>query len=151
MRASIGRYGDGGAQMVTVAAIDGHAAGVPILRAALSAFRDETALPPEESRWLSFACRASWDIFDEESWRLLATRALADLTHSHARTKEQFSNDGFDNLRQAVAHLPSIGGWGQAWRAPLEAELARCRGIDTQDQWTQAAAAATKVPRRRTS
>ena len=56
--------------------IDGHAAGVPILKAALSAFREEAILPPEESRWLSFACRAAWDVWDEESWRLLATREL---------------------------------------------------------------------------
>ena len=56
--------------------IDGHAAGVPILKAALSAFREEAVLPPEESRWISFACRAAWDLFDEESWRLLATREL---------------------------------------------------------------------------
>ena len=56
--------------------IDGHAAAVPILKAALSAFREQAALPPEESRWLSFACRAAWDIWDEESWRLLATREL---------------------------------------------------------------------------
>src|SRR4029079_41835 len=52
------------------------AAGVPILKAALSAFRDEAALPPEESRWLAFACRAAWDLFDEQSWRLLVTREL---------------------------------------------------------------------------
>src|SRR6185312_12544074 len=56
--------------------IDGHAAGVPILKAAISAFVEQVALPPEESRWLSFACRAAWDVWDEESWRLLATRAL---------------------------------------------------------------------------
>jgi DNA-binding CsgD family transcriptional regulator len=56
--------------------IDGHAAAVPILKAALSAFREEAALPPEESRWLSLACRAAWDVFDEESWRLLVTREL---------------------------------------------------------------------------
>jgi DNA-binding CsgD family transcriptional regulator len=49
---------------------------VPILKAALSAFREEAALPPEESRWLSLACRAAWDVFDEESWRLLVTREL---------------------------------------------------------------------------
>src|SRR3954452_2406221 len=60
--------------------IDGHAAAVPILKAALSAFREEAVLPPEEERWLSLACRAAWDICDEESWRLLATRAL-----QHAR------------------------------------------------------------------
>ena len=56
--------------------IDGHAAGVPILKAALSAFCEEAILPPEESRWLSFACRAAWDVWDEESWRLLATREV---------------------------------------------------------------------------
>jgi DNA-binding CsgD family transcriptional regulator len=56
--------------------IDGHAAAVPILKAALRAFREEPALPPEESRWLSFACRAAWDVWDEESWRLLAMREL---------------------------------------------------------------------------
>jgi DNA-binding CsgD family transcriptional regulator len=56
--------------------VDGHATAVPILKAALSAFRDEPALPPEESRWLSLACRAAWDIWDEDSWRLLATREL---------------------------------------------------------------------------
>src|SRR6202012_783784 len=56
--------------------IDGHAAGVPILKAALQAFREEAVLPPEQSRWLSFACRAAWDVWDEESWRLVAPRAL---------------------------------------------------------------------------
>jgi DNA-binding CsgD family transcriptional regulator len=47
-----------------------------MLKAALSAFREQAVLPPEESRWISFACRAAWDLFDEESWRLLATREL---------------------------------------------------------------------------
>jgi DNA-binding CsgD family transcriptional regulator len=56
--------------------VKGHAAAVPILKAALSAYREEAALPPEESRWLSLASRAAWDIFDEESWRLLVTREL---------------------------------------------------------------------------
>ena len=56
--------------------VDGHAAAVPILKGALSAFREEANLPPEESRWLSLACRAASDVWDEESWRLLATREL---------------------------------------------------------------------------
>jgi DNA-binding CsgD family transcriptional regulator len=66
--------------------IDGHTAAVPILKDALSAFRDQTALPPEESRWLSLACRAAWDIWDEESWRLLATRELQRLRAAGALT-----------------------------------------------------------------
>src|SRR3954454_15199323 len=56
--------------------IDGHAAAAPILKAALSAFRAETALPPEESRWISLAGRAAGHVWDEESWRLLDTREL---------------------------------------------------------------------------
>jgi DNA-binding CsgD family transcriptional regulator len=63
-------------QGVATLPIDGHAAAVPILKAALRAFRAEAVLPPEESRWLSFACRAAWDVWDEESWRELATREL---------------------------------------------------------------------------
>jgi ATP/maltotriose-dependent transcriptional regulator MalT len=66
--------------------INGHATAVPILKAALSAFREEVALPPEESRWLSLACRAAWDIWDEESWRLLATRELLRARASGALT-----------------------------------------------------------------
>src|SRR3954468_6505424 len=56
--------------------IDGHAAAAPILKAALSAFRAETALRPEESRWISLAGRAAGHVWDEESWRLLDTREL---------------------------------------------------------------------------
>src|SRR3954447_7666196 len=66
--------------------IDGHAAAVPILKAALSVFREEAVLPPDESRWLSFACRAAWDVWDEESWRLLATRELRRVRHAGALT-----------------------------------------------------------------
>jgi DNA-binding CsgD family transcriptional regulator len=66
--------------------IDGHAAGVPILKAALSAFREEPTLPPDESRWISLACRAAWDIWDEESWRVLITRELRRARDSGALT-----------------------------------------------------------------
>ena len=66
--------------------IDGHAAGVPILKAALRAFREQPVVPPEESRWLSFACRAASDLWDEESWRLLATRALQRVRDAGALT-----------------------------------------------------------------
>ncbi len=55
---------------------EGRAAAAPILKAALSAFRDEAALPSEESRWLPLAFRAAADLWDEESWRGLATREL---------------------------------------------------------------------------
>jgi DNA-binding CsgD family transcriptional regulator len=58
----------------------GHAAGAPILKEALRAFRDETDLPPEEARWLSLACWAAADLWDHDTWTLLTTRQL-----QHAR------------------------------------------------------------------
>jgi hypothetical protein len=56
--------------------IDGYAAAAPIIKGALRAFREDAALPPEESRWLSLACRAAGEVWDEETWRLLAEREL---------------------------------------------------------------------------
>jgi DNA-binding CsgD family transcriptional regulator len=66
--------------------VDGLGAAAPILKAALSAFRDEAVLPPEESRWISLAVRAASDLWDEESWRLLATRELQRARDSGALT-----------------------------------------------------------------
>ena len=63
-------------QGIATLPVDGHATAAPILKAAISAFRDEPDLGPGESRWISAACRAAWDFWDEESWRLLATREL---------------------------------------------------------------------------
>ena len=57
-------------------AVDGLAAAAPMLRAALSVFREEVVPAPHESHWLSLAVRAASDLWDEESWRLLATREL---------------------------------------------------------------------------
>jgi DNA-binding CsgD family transcriptional regulator len=87
--------------------IDGHAAGVPILKAALSAFREEAALPPEESRWLSLACRAAWDIFDEESWRLLVTRELQRARDAGALTATPLLLTSLSYLEVLCGELPT--------------------------------------------
>jgi DNA-binding CsgD family transcriptional regulator len=55
---------------------EGYSAGAPILKEALSAFRRDTALPPEEARWLWFACWAAADLWDDETWDLLSARQL---------------------------------------------------------------------------
>ncbi|MDX6410391.1 MAG: hypothetical protein QOE13_3462, partial [Gaiellaceae bacterium] len=55
---------------------EGYAAGPPILKEALSAFRRETVLPPREARWLPLACQAAADVWDDVTWRLLSTREL---------------------------------------------------------------------------
>ena len=54
----------------------GYAAGAPILKEALSAFRRDAVLPPEDARWLWFACWAAADLWDDETWDLLSARQL---------------------------------------------------------------------------
>jgi DNA-binding CsgD family transcriptional regulator len=54
----------------------GYAAGAPLLKAALRAFQREPALPPDEARWLSLAVWAAADLWDDDTFRRLATREL---------------------------------------------------------------------------
>ena len=54
----------------------GYAAGAPLLKAALTAFERETALPPDEARWLSLALWAAADLWDDDTFRRLTTREL---------------------------------------------------------------------------
>ena len=76
---------------------------------------------------------------------LLATRALADAMHSPAKLKDRMSDAGVDDLRRAVTRLPSIGEMDHAWRAPVQVELARCLGIDTQEEWAHAITASERL------
>jgi DNA-binding CsgD family transcriptional regulator len=55
---------------------EGYAAGVPPLRRALDAFRPVEGLTPRDVRWLWLACRLAQDLWDDELWYELATRAL---------------------------------------------------------------------------
>jgi DNA-binding CsgD family transcriptional regulator len=55
---------------------DGYAAGVPPLRMALDAFRREEGSTARDVRWLWLACRLAQDLWDDELWYELTTRAL---------------------------------------------------------------------------
>jgi DNA-binding CsgD family transcriptional regulator len=55
---------------------DGYAAGLPLLRTALGAFRDLEGLTAADVRWLWLACRLAQDLWDEELWHDLATRGV---------------------------------------------------------------------------
>ena len=63
-------------QGLAVRFTDGPAAGAPILKEALGAFRRATVLPPEEARWLWFASWIALDLWDDEAWTVLSTRQL---------------------------------------------------------------------------
>jgi DNA-binding CsgD family transcriptional regulator len=54
--------------------IDGHAAGTPMLRRAVSAFRGDDISRDEGLRWLWFACHMAIDLWDDDSWEALCTR-----------------------------------------------------------------------------
>jgi DNA-binding CsgD family transcriptional regulator len=61
---------DGLALLVT----EGRAAGAPLLRQALSAFRGHGSSAEEGLRWLWLAGRVADDLWDDESWEVLCTR-----------------------------------------------------------------------------
>jgi DNA-binding CsgD family transcriptional regulator len=61
---------DGLALLVT----EGRAAGTPLLRQALSAFRGPGSSAEEGLRWLWLAGRVADDLWDDESWEVLCTR-----------------------------------------------------------------------------
>jgi DNA-binding CsgD family transcriptional regulator len=58
---------------------EGNAAGTPMLRRALKAFRDGPCTD-EGFRWLPLACSVSRDVWDDESWYTLSARLI-----EHAR------------------------------------------------------------------
>jgi DNA-binding CsgD family transcriptional regulator len=60
----------------------GYAAGAPLLKQALCAFRDATVLPPEEARWLWFAGYVALYMWDDASWSAFSTRHLDLVRHT---------------------------------------------------------------------
>jgi DNA-binding CsgD family transcriptional regulator len=56
--------------------IDGYAAGVPTLKRALRAFREEPMSDEDALRWLWLACRAARALGDEASWDELTERQV---------------------------------------------------------------------------
>ena len=53
---------------------DGVRAGAPILKLALAALLDGNGDDQEDVRWPWLACRVAADVFDDETWHLLASR-----------------------------------------------------------------------------
>jgi DNA-binding CsgD family transcriptional regulator len=61
---------------LTVLITEGHTAGAPVMKRALSAFRDQATPTEEAIRWLPFACRMARDIWDDDSWDVLSSRLI---------------------------------------------------------------------------
>jgi DNA-binding CsgD family transcriptional regulator len=61
---------------LAVRGTEGHAAGTPMLKRAVSAFRNENISRDQGLRWFWFACHIAIDLWDDESWEELCTRHL---------------------------------------------------------------------------
>ena len=59
---------------LAVSFTDGIRAGAPILKLALAALLDGNGEYEEDVRWPWLACRVAADVFDDETWHLLASR-----------------------------------------------------------------------------
>jgi DNA-binding CsgD family transcriptional regulator len=55
---------------------EGYAAGTPMLKRALQAFRGDELSSQEGIRWLWLACRTAMDLWDDESWFVLSARQI---------------------------------------------------------------------------
>jgi DNA-binding CsgD family transcriptional regulator len=55
---------------------EGYAAGTPMLKRALRAFRSDELSSDEGIRWLWLACRTAMDLWDYESWFVLSDRQI---------------------------------------------------------------------------
>ena len=55
---------------------EGYAAGTPMLKRALRAFRSDELSSEEGIGWLWLACRTAMDLWDDESWFVLSTRQV---------------------------------------------------------------------------
>jgi DNA-binding CsgD family transcriptional regulator len=55
---------------------DGYAAGTPMLKRALRAFRGDELSSEDGIRWLWLACRTAMDLWDDESWFVLSARQI---------------------------------------------------------------------------
>ncbi len=63
-------------QGLAVRATEGYAAGAPLLKKALNAFRREADLSPNDARWLWFASLIALYMWDDDVWAVLFARQL---------------------------------------------------------------------------
>jgi DNA-binding CsgD family transcriptional regulator len=108
-------------QGLAVRFTEGYAAGAPILKEALSAFRRETILPPEEARWLWFASWIALFLFDDEAWTVLSTRHLDLVREAGALTALPFVLANRSSVYAFFGELGAAAAYEEELRAVTEA------------------------------
>jgi tetratricopeptide (TPR) repeat protein len=99
----------------------GYAAGAPILKKALGALRRETALPPQEARWLWFAGWVALNLWDDETWTVLSTRQLGLVREAGALTALPFVLTICTSVYAFFGELTTAASLAEETRAVTEA------------------------------
>jgi tetratricopeptide (TPR) repeat protein len=108
-------------QGLAVRFTDGFSAGAPILKEALGAFRRLTVLPPEEARWLWFASWVALNLWDDDTWTLLATRHLELGREAGALTALPFVLTICSSVYAFFGELSAAASYEEELRAATEA------------------------------
>ena len=108
-------------QGLAVRFTDGPAAGVPILKEALRAFRGMSVLPREEARWLWFASWIALFLFDDEAWTVLSTRHLDLVREAGALTALPFVLANCSSVYAFFGDLGAAAAYEEELRAVTEA------------------------------
>ena len=100
---------------------EGYAAGAPILKRALSAFRDAQVLPPREAHWLWLACRVATELWEDEIEMQLCTRGLEGARKAGALTAIPFALSNRATLQAISGELHEAASLLDEVRAASEA------------------------------
>jgi len=99
----------------------GYAAGAPILKEAVGAFREQTVLPPEEARWLWLASWIALDLWDDHAWAGLSTRQLELVREAGALTAVPFFLTTHSSVYAFFGELGEAASCEEELRAATEA------------------------------
>jgi DNA-binding CsgD family transcriptional regulator len=117
---------DGLAVLIT----NGYAAGTPMLKRALGAFRSDDISSEEDLRWLRFACRTAMDLWDDETWEVLATRYVQLARDAGAHTVLPIASSNRIMVHLLAGELAAAGSLLEDARAVSEATGSRLASFD---------------------
>jgi DNA-binding CsgD family transcriptional regulator len=105
---------------------EGYTAAAPLLKQAVSAFRRETDLPPQEARWLWLAGFVASELWDDETWTLLSARHLELVRNAGALSAMPFVLSVRSAIHLSCGELDAATSLLEEMRAVIDAT-----GIDT--------------------
>ena len=108
-------------QGLAVRFTEGYAAGAPILKEAVSAFRRETVLSPEDVRWLGFATMTATQLWDDEAWAVLTKLHVDFVRETGTLTSLPFILSNLSSTHASYGELGVAASYEAELRAATEA------------------------------